>query len=126
MKNGNSNYFWMLKLWLIFVFLSLSWAAHSKMNFQFLCNIIFFKKQAKMASCKPVFHLTAFPPTSKVITQLFPSRALTVFRLGKDSSEARSPSSVFLRVFIRRYLKYLPQEPYLICIWQQKRFGEAK
>ena len=69
-----------------------------------------------MASCKPVFHLTAFPPTSKVITQLFPSRALTVFRLGKDSSEARSPSSVFLRVFIRSYLKYLSQEPYLICI----------
>ena len=77
---------------------------------------MFFKKQAKTAPCNPVFHLTAFPPTSKVITQLFPPKALTVFCLGKDSSEARSPPSVFLRVFIRRYLKYLSQEPYLICL----------
>ena len=110
----------MLKLWLIFVFLSYSWAARSKMNFLFLCNIIFFKKQAKTASCNPVFHLTALPLSKKVITQLFPPKALTVFQLGKDSSEARPPSSVFLIVFITRYLKYLSPKPYLICIWQKR------
>ena len=51
-----------------------------------------------MASCNPVVHLTAFPPTSKVI-QLFPPKAVTVFHLGKDTSELVTLLCIPLSIF---------------------------
>lgn len=87
---------------------------YSKMNLKSLCNI-FLKNEAKPCFLSSHIPSNHFTPTSKVITQLFPPKTLAIPPLSKDTSEAKSPSSVFLTLFIRNYIMYLSQEPYLIC-----------